>query len=639
MIVAPKGEQNSAYGLLSLYLCLCVRVDRLAAARDLAVGCLGRSPFLPVIAGSSLVIVIQQPSEAVPNELNKYIWEHSEVADAGLVRDLAVTFDMPAAAARFLATRLSSVDSAREFLYPVEKAPHDPKLFDNMSEAVDCVRRAVSESKRILVHGDYDVDGISGTALLFHCFDGVVPHVFRFVPDRRKDGYGIAERAVDWAITNRVGLFVAVDCGTSDGPLVERMEKAGIDVVVCDHHEFPMDGNARGIMLNPGREGESYPFEGLCGTGVAYKFAQALEAEGLIGDTRTDDLLDLVALATVADLSPLVDENRRFVQEGLAKMAANRRIGIDALALVARINRPDISTFHIGFLLAPRLNAPGRISNAKPALELLCTENKRLASELAATLDADNKQRKQLTEKVQTDVMEMIENMEDRGKRSGFLLSSSDWNEGVLGIAASRVVDEYGKPAILVTFEGGIGKGSGRSVPGVNLKEVLDQCGEHLVRYGGHAAAIGLTIDPSNIDAFSRDLTVQLDGAARELPEKPRLPIDSRIDIVECSMDLVDFLGRCEPFGIGNKSPVWMIEEAVITPETRYVGKGHLKVFMRCRHGNETEGISFNWKRRGVSPEKLHGMVVDLAVSIKKGFYLKRYYPEIQVLDMREHEG
>ncbi len=233
----------------------------------------------------------------------------------------------------------------------------------------------------------------------------------------------------------------------------------------------------------------------------------------------------------------------------------------------------------------------------------------------------------------------MIENMEDREKRSGFLLSGSDWNEGVLGIAASRIVDEYGKPAILVTFEGGIGKGSGRSVPGVNLKEVLDKCGDDLVRYGGHAAAVGLTIDASKIDAFSRNLTTHLDGATSALPEKPRLTIDAKIDIAECSMDLVDFLGRCEPFGVGNKAPVWMIEEAVITPETRKVGKGHLKVFMRGKHGNETEGISFNWGRRGIAPEKLHGLVVDLAVTIRKGFYLERYYPEIQVLDMREHKG
>ncbi len=320
---------------------------------------LRRPPFLSTSNGSSQVFVDLQTFETLANELNKYIWEHTEAADMGLVRDLVDSFDMPTAGARFLAGRLSSVESTRDFLYPLEKAPHDPALFENMVEAVDCVRRAAAESKRVLVHGDYDVDGVSGTALLYHCLDGVVPHIFRFVPDRRKDGYGIAERAVDWAIKNKVGLFISVDCGTSDGTLVQRLEEAGIDVVVCDHHEFPLDGSSRGIMLNPGRDGESYPFAGLCGTGVAYKFAQALEAEGLTGGTRTDDLLDLVALATVGDLSPLVDENRRFVQEGLARMATNRRTGLDALTAVAKIDRPDITPFHIGLPSRSAFERPG----------------------------------------------------------------------------------------------------------------------------------------------------------------------------------------------------------------------------------------------------------------------------------------
>ena len=567
--------------------------------------------------------------------LNKYVWEQNGLPDAALVRELGRSLDIPRAGARLLASRSFTVETARPYLFAGETQPHDPFLFEHMARAVECVAAAVANKKRILIHGDYDVDGICGTAILYRYLHGLVPHVFRFLPDRRRDGYGIAERSVQWAMENHVGLFIGVDCGTSDGGLVARMESAGIDVVICDHHEFPIDREAEGIILNPIREGESYPFDGLCGAGVAFKLIQAAEAKGVAGAVSSQSLLDFFALATVGDVAPLVGENRHLVREGLVTMNAAQRPSLAALAASAGFDRPELTSFHIGYVLAPRLNAPGRISNPKPALELLCEDDPSRALELAAVLEDENDRRKLLTEKVKNDVMEKISALPDREEKGGFVLVGEKWNEGVLGIAAARVVDEFGRPAVLISLEGEMGKGSGRSVPGVHLKEELDKCSAHLARYGGHGQAVGFSIEPAKVGAFVRDFSRQLDKAAAALPRKPRLRVDAHLSLDECSLELVDFLSRCEPFGQGNHAPVWLIENVVVSPETRYVGKGHLKLFLQDKKGIDAEGILFNWGERKIPPDSLSGLVVDLAVSVRKGYYLERYYPEIHVLDMR----
>lgn len=598
MTVARKRAQNSAYGLLGF------RSSRVSPENE-------------------------------THAVNKYDWHPAAAVDPEIVREFALTFDVPTAGARFLASRWPDADAARTYLQCNGDVLRDPFLFDEMARAVKIVEAAVGARKRFLIHGDYDVDGICGTALLYRYFRGVVPHVFRFLPDRRKDGYGIAERAVDWAIENKVGVFIGVDCGTSDGDLIARMESSGIDVIVCDHHEFPIDREARGVVLNPARESDHYPFRGLCGTGVAYKLVLALESRGVAGAVPASSLLDLVALATVGDVSPLVDENRYFVREGLALAGANGRPGLAALSAAAKLRGPALTAFHVGYIIAPRLNAPGRLSNPKPALELLCTDDRAHAEELAALLEAENDRRRSLTERVKEDVMERIRAMPDREERGGFILWGNDWNEGVLGIAAARIVDEYGRPAVLISLEGGNGKGSGRSVPGLNLKEQLDRCGAHLVRFGGHAQAVGFTVEASKLGAFVRDFSARLDEAGAAVPRKPSLRVDAEISFDECTLELVDFLSECEPFGNGNPAPVWLVKDVVVRPETRRVGKGHLKFHFRDGRGVDAEGICFNWLRRETPPESLHGLVVDLAVSVRRGYYLEKYYPEIHVMDVR----
>lgn len=567
--------------------------------------------------------------------MNKYRWVVKEGADEAAARELARALGLPPAAARLFAAR-SFVDpvEVRAFLDPSRDHAHDPFLFDRMREAVALVDATLQAKRAILVHGDYDVDGISGAALLYRFLNRGDSQIHRFVPDRRKDGYGVAERAIEWALEEKVGLFIAVDCGTSDAARLRRLEDAGIPVVVCDHHLLPVDGEVTGVLLNPVRPGERYPFASLCGTGVAFKLVQALEASGVHGAVSADSLVDLVALATVADVAPLIGENRYFTRLGLLRMNQSPRAGVEALRSFSRLSGGEINTRHLSFAFAPRLNAPGRVSRPKPALEILCVDAKDRAFQLAGILEADNERRRELTQRVQDEATAAITALDDKDARGGFVLADDTWDEGVLGIAAARLAEQFGRPTILMGTSGGLLKGSGRSIPGVDLKAQLDHFREHFVRYGGHAQAVGLTMEAEHLPRFSAAFSERLReivGPERGLP----LSIDATLTIAECTLDLLGFLARCEPFGAGNEEPVWLIRDVQVALETSLVGDGHLKLFFYDGTGARASAIAFGWERP-FSPEDLHGRALDLAVRVRKHTYQGEVSAELRLVDLMD---
>lgn len=566
--------------------------------------------------------------------LNRYHWQENAQQSLEASRQFAELLDIPEAGAQFLLNRrVENADDAADFLYSRIDRSHDPFAFCHMEQAVASVRDAIGKRKTILVHGDYDADGIAGTALLYLYLNGLVPEVYRFLPDRKKDGYGLAARAVDWACTQGVGLVIAVDCGVSDGALVGKLENAGIDVIICDHHEFPGSEPVPGIVLNP--LGGDYPFSGLSGAGVAYKLVQALSRRDICGSVRPEELLDLVALATVGDLVPLVDENRHLVRQGLELMNSKRRAGLLALQKYAGLQEREIDANAISFRLAPRLNAPGRISNPRPSLELLCSSDPDEAERLASILENENKRRRDLTGFVNLSVMKKLDALDDPGSLGAIVLADSEWEEGILGIVASRIVETYGRPAILISTAGELAKGSGRSVPGIHLKEQLDLCEDILLRYGGHAQAVGLTIEPSLVDTFIDKISLQLAVAAGALPGQQVLSIDADIRLDECSMELLDFLALCQPFGSGNPEPVFKLSRLSVT-NSAHVGNGdHLKIRFKDDGNLDGEAIFFN--SGPVGPKEIAGGPIDLAITLKRGHYLNKYYPELRVIDVRSH--
>jgi single-stranded-DNA-specific exonuclease len=606
MVVARLREQNSAYGLL-------ISLSGFARLRE------------------------RQSSAGHYREdypLNRYYWQEQVLPVPDPSRQLAESIDIPAAGARFLLSRsIHTAEAATDYLYARNLQTHDPFAFRRMERAVDAVRTAIENEEKILVHGDYDVDGISGTAILYLYLSGLVSEVYRFLPDRKKDGYGLADRAVEWACASGVGLVITVDCGVSDGELVRKLERAGIDVIICDHHEFPLAEDVSGIVLNP--LADDYPFNALAGAGVAFKLVQALEQRSICGSVKPEELLDLVALATVGDMVPLIDENRYFVRKGLELMNLNMRTGLFALQKQAGLIKKEIDANAISYRLAPRLNAPGRISNPRPSLELLCSSDPLESDRLARLLEDENNRRKDMTELVHRSVMEKLAVLGDPRARGGIVLSDGEWEEGILGIAASRVVETFGRPALLISTRSRLAKGSGRSVAGIHLKEQLDLCGDLLLRYGGHAQAVGVTIEPSLVDSFIEKFSSQLDAVAGALPERPVLNIDAGISFKECSMELLDFLALCQPFGSGNPEAVFAISRLTVQSASRVGGGNHLKLRFRDGDGLDGEAIFFNSGEIG--PAEVQNGPIDMAVTLMRGYYLNRYYPELRVVDIRSH--
>lgn len=446
---------------------------------------------------------------------------------------------------------LTEPAAARAFLDPSEER-HDPGRFAGIDVALERIRAHVAAGSRIVVHGDYDVDGVCATAIMVRALRSLGANVGWFIPGRLEDGYGLTGVTIERLHARGTGLLITVDCGITSVDEVDAARALGLEVVVTDHHAPRPDGELPDApIIHPAVCG--YPCEELCGTGVAHKLAEALGAP-----TAAEDL-DLVALATVADLVPLRGENRRLVQEGLKALAASGKPGIRALVAVSGTDPSALDASALGFRLAPRLNAAGRVRRADAALELLLTEDPERAAEVAGELDALNAERRAVEQRITWEAEALVRGM---GERSVYVLVGEDWHPGVIGIVASRIVERTHRPTIMIALDGdssgpdgsagGLGTGSGRSVPGFDLLGALHAASSHLERYGGHRAAAGLTIRAECVDAFR---TAVEDHADVVLTDDLRTPVE-RIDAIvsgaDLSLDAAEELARLEPCGIGN---------------------------------------------------------------------------------------
>ncbi|MGN6380755.1 MAG: single-stranded-DNA-specific exonuclease RecJ [Gaiellales bacterium] len=499
---------------------------------------------------------------------------------------LAAALDLHRPTAEALVRRgLADPDAAREFL-ELDGSLHDPLLLGDMPEACELIGAAVAARSRICVHGDYDADGICATALAVGALQALGADVAWHLPSRFDEGYGLAAETVERLAADGVSLLLTVDCGITAVDQVARARELGMDVIVTDHHtpgrELP---DCPRVCPRP----SAYPFGELCGTGVAFKLAQALFSAAGRDPAELDDQLDLVALATVADVVPLVDENRGLVRAGLRRLARTPRQGLDALMKTARVDRVNVSAGDIGFRLAPRINAAGRLCHPAEALELLLTGDAARARELAERLEGLNRQRQAVEDDILRDAVARVdEATADWRAQRAYVLASRDWHEGVIGIVASRLVERYGRPVVLIAVGDDEAKGSGRSIPAYDLHAGLTACGGHLVKYGGHRAAAGLTIAPDAISAFASALAAHAEGVVSERDLAPRHRIDAILAPAEVSLELADELTRLEPFGLGNPAVTMLAPGATLHAVER-MGEGkHLRCAVelggyRCR--------------------------------------------------------
>jgi single-stranded-DNA-specific exonuclease len=556
--------------------------------------------------------------------------------DEEAVRDLATALSLPDIVCRLLLIRgYVSAEDAKLFLRPKLDRLHDPLQFLSMDKAVDRLARAVSGEELIFIHGDYDVDGISSTTLLTRAIRGLGGKAMPFIPRRIEDGYDLSDAGVDAAMAAGAAVVVTCDCGTTAVSPVARLCKAGIDVIVTDHH---LPGGALPdclSILNPKRTGCGYPDKDLAAVGVAFKLALALARALGKNENFIWGMLDLVALATVADVAPLRGENRVFVRYGLRMLADTHNIGMRALIRAAGLSGKPLTAGRIGFILAPRLNAAGRLGHAIRGVELLLSEDEHQANVIARELEELNNRRQELDHATLEQAREKVLQM-DLDEIFGIVVADDTWHPGVIGIVASRLVEEFGRPTVLIALSGEQGKGSGRSIPKFDLHGALGEARDLLIRYGGHRAAAGVTVARERVDDFA----IRFNEVARSRLTLEDLVPEIRVDL-EVSIDGIDarlesLFRHFEPFGIGNPSPVLLARNVTLAAAPKLVGKDGLKLVLDTGTGS-LEALGWGMASRVAEFEA--GNKIDVAFRLERDEYRGESYLQARIADVRATEG
>jgi len=514
-------------------------------------------------------------------------------------------------------------DSAQRFLDAVPPG-HDPYLLGDLSVAIARIRSAIEAQRRICVHGDYDVDGICAAALAVLLLRELGADVVWHLPSRFEEGYGVSDQTLERLADEGVGLVVTVDCGIAAVEEIARARARGLEVVVTDHHR---PGESLPDCPVVATRPSSYPFPELCGTGVVYKLGEALFGADAPELRRH---LDLVALATIADVVPLLDENRALAAAGLRALACSRRPGLQALMESARVDPAAIDAGAVAFRLAPRINAAGRLGKPDIALELVLTDDPDEARRLAADLEELNRDRQAVEDRILREAVQMIgERSEPERRRRGHVLWREDWHEGVIGIVASRLVERFHRPIVLVAGSHDGWRGSGRSIPQFDLHGALAACSAHLERFGGHRAAAGLSIDPSRVEAFAEAFAAYADANLMEDELYEVVTIDAVVSGRDLTLDLAHEFERLAPFGLGNPD-VTLLLPATRAVEPATVGEGkHLR--FRVRQNGRDAGSAIAFGQGGQIDRLRAAGLFDIACRLKENRWNGTVAPQLVV--------
>ncbi len=559
-------------------------------------------------------------------------WVLAPPPDQAAAVALASALALPMPLAQLLVARGHAADaSARRYLRPDLEHLADPLLMADMQVAVDRLSAAITKGEMILVHGDYDVDGISSTALMTRSLRALGAQVSPFIPDRQRDGYDLGPAGVEAAIRMRAGVVLTCDCGTTAVQAAIELAAAGIDLIISDHHLPGPTLPVALAILNPRRADDTSPDKDLAAVGVAFKLAMAL-TRAMGGNLNVVlNQLDLVALATVADVAPLRGENRVFVRRGLALMRETKNLGLRALIRSSALDAKEITAGRVGFNLAPRLNALGRVDRALLGVDLLLAERDEDALALARHCEERNRERQELNTGILDEVMRRVEAL-DLGATWGIALADESWHPGVIGIVASRVVEQTGRPTFLVSVRDGVGKGSGRSIPAFDLHSALGECSDLLIRHGGHKAAAGLTIDATRMDEFA----VRFNSVARErlTPEdlKRTLHLDLELPLADATSDLEKLLRNFEPFGIGNPGPIFLARGVPVAGSASKLGADGVKCLIEAPSG-PVEAVGWGLAHRAA--ELWLGARIDLAYRIERNVFRGTERLQLAIVDFR----
>ncbi|MCB2200037.1 single-stranded-DNA-specific exonuclease RecJ [bacterium] len=561
-------------------------------------------------------------------------WELAEDVDHQTLNTLCEELDVQPVVGQLLIQRgFANPTDAKAFFAPERSSLHDPFLFKDMRVAVDRLIEALQERQSIFIFGDYDVDGITSASLLYLFFRDLGGEVRYYIPNRQNEGYGLSVEGIETAAKEGAQLIVTVDCGITSIAEIQRANELGVDAVISDHHQ-PGDGIPDALaVINPKIPGSNYPFKELAGVGVAYKLAQGVARTLELADDYLDRYLDLVAVGTAADIVPLVDENRIFVRMGLDKLNQDPLVGIRALCETAHLRHGRIEVGQIIYGLAPRINAVGRLGSADRAVDLMITGNVQRARELSAELESENRKRRSIDTATLDEAIDEVESTYNPSEDFAIVLSREAWHGGVIGIVASRLIERYYRPTVMITVEDGIGKGSARSIAGFDIYQALSECSDLLEQFGGHTYAAGLTLEAKNIPEFRR----RLNEVARSMLSAedliPKLHIDANIQLDEVDNKLLQDLKRFAPFGPNNPVPSFVSEDVQLSGYPRIVGTNHLKFKVRSSQ-KVIDCIGFNLGDRldRLDPNRPSNQIV---YTIEENEWAGSVYLQLHIQDVK----
>jgi len=560
-------------------------------------------------------------------------WDIAERPDQALQEQIKRELKIPTVMAKILINRgIRDVPTGRDFLYPSLDHLIDPFLMADMHRAVARIWQALDSNEAIMVHGDYDVDGVTGTALIVNTLKALGADVSFYIPHRLEEGYGISKGAIDICVKQGRTLLVSVDCGITAIEETRYANEQGVDVIITDHHQSGELPEAVAV-INPKRPDCPYPFKELPGVALAFKLADA------VYKNRSQDLgavyknLDLVALGCAADIVPLVDENRVLVTYGLGQMECTENPGLKALLSNLNLRNKRLGTGQLIFVLAPRINALGRMGSAMDAVTLLTTPNPEEADRISQVLEQQNLKRRQIDEQTLYEALEMVEQQVDPERDRAVVLSSDAWHPGVIGIVASRIAEKVHLPTVLIAMDGAQGKGSGRSIPGFDLYAALSRCQQHLAAFGGHKYAAGLTIDRDRIEPLREAFLATVGEMLQPEHMIPQLYIDDEISLGQIDARLMGLLRRFAPFGPQNMRPVMVSRGVEVVGASEIVGKNHIKFKVR-QNGRVLDCIGFDLGHLDyrLAPGEAN---LDIAYMIEENEWRGRKGIQLRIKDLR----
>lgn len=572
---------------------------------------------------------------------NERVWRLRDSGDPENVAQLSAELGIDPVLASLLVTRgVHTFEEARSFFRPSLSALHDPFLMKDMDLAVARLEKAVASQEKILVYGDYDVDGTTAVALVYSFIRRLTSSVDFYIPDRYDEGYGVSKKGIDWASDNGFTLIITLDCGIKAIDKVKYAADKGIDLIICDHHLPEEEIPAAAAVLDPKREDCTYPFDDLSGCGVGFKLVQAYSQKNGLPFESLLPLLDLLVVSIASDLVTVVGENRVLAHFGLKRLNEEPRIGLQAMINLANLEQGHVTIDDIVFKIGPRINAAGRMESGRLAVELLTAETEEAAVTIGSQINDNNNERKSIDREITKAALDMVQDGTCCSSENAVIVYGPDWNKGVVGIVASRLVEAYYKPAFVLTKSNGFVTGSARSVRGFDLYEAISNCADLLENYGGHIYAAGLTLREENLPEFVRRIDKYVGEHISDEMATPIVDVDSEINFSQITPKFFRILKQFQPFGPGNSAPVFLTKNVYDDGNGRKVGPGgqHLKLelIQESQPYHQISAIAFNMA--SLFEHIRNGNPIDICYSVVENYYRGNSTIQLRIKDMRERD-